>query len=779
MARHPVIAFLAAISLVFSLTACVSGVAKEKIPPRFTGGEAFEQGLVLYVRGELDDAADRINEAIKKNPHDLRARDLAEMIAMERDGHVKNPEERRDIEEKHREMVITEPLGGEEVAMLVAGRHPRIRQAVYTVAAARGRLREANVSVGPEFTLYSRLSPSGFMVSLAQNLFGGLWNRDAALSSAEWEVIQAMAEYARVKNDALYKGIEVYLDLLEAEDTVTILADEVTERERQLAVIRRQVAHGFLPSVETPRIQAHHETAKSVLATMTEERNLARIRLNGFMGRPHEAPLPVRRQRILISQPVNFYQTLSGSVSSRPEIARADAEVGHYRGVKKETETAAPDIDLKAAYGSSSQAAEGDFLTGTSLGIRISAPILVLPLQKARSDRMEAFVRRLEHEARWTEAVMIEEAGRAYQLFSAQQQVLAAQLAQLKTGYLTVWRDEAALRWAGGDSLPVLLNNRSEHLLLRRRALNEYYGLQKAATALQRALGDLPEKVRFEDSAAPTASDQLFDTLTYGPARHGRGLWVWKAPFLDDEKERSFFLDFLEARRIDTLFYSAGFKLLSEKAEALAAFLTAAHARGIKVHALSGAPSWAAEPARAAEYVAAVVAFNKNATRQQARFDAVHLDIEPHADSRWKKDRVGMGYALLDALETAKTEADTAHIPLAIDLPDWYDTIMLKDGNLAEAAMAKADMVALMAYRKNAKSVQNATVGEEYIAANSNQRLWIGLSTDPAHLGGSRRLMSPNFEILLDDTEERLRGKSNTSVAIHDYARYRRLIIEQ
>ena len=86
--------------------------------------------------------------------------------------------------------------------------------------------------------------------------------------------------------------------------------------------------------------------------------------------------------------------------------------------------------------------------------------------------------------------------------------------------------------------------------------------------------------------------------------------------------------------------------------------LREAHAAGLTVEALEGAPIYAlkAHHAEALAVVDAVIAFSRTAADRDA-FDGLHFDIEPHGLYRWRfpESRERMAAGLVEvSLESAK-----------------------------------------------------------------------------------------------------------------------------
>jgi hypothetical protein len=115
-------------------------------------------------------------------------------------------------------------------------------------------------------------------------------------------------------------------------------------------------------------------------------------------------------------------------------------------------------------------------------------------------------------------------------------------------------------------------------------------------------------------------------------------------------------------------------------------------AAGIKLSALGGDPAWVRDHAAALAWLRTVDG--------TGLFDAVHVDVEPHALPAWRSDQVGTAKAYLSLL--AKLAAATA-LPLEADVAFWYGQIVWsKRTNLATEILARVDAVTVMSYRDTA-----------------------------------------------------------------------------
>ncbi|HEY6290498.1 MAG TPA: hypothetical protein VI455_02925 [Terriglobia bacterium] len=203
------------------------------------------------------------------------------------------------------------------------------------------------------------------------------------------------------------------------------------------------------------------------------------------------------------------------------------------------------------------------------------------------------------------------------------------------------------------------------------------------------------DSIGFEPSG--TASQPAYPLLTESaqPAQaqpveaSRRGMWVWDAPpLLGNTAKADEFFTFCDRNRIADIYLAPSYLTAQSESppgrslfridvpEQHRAFLARAHQRGLRVEALLGDPEWAAEKNHegAMAAVEAVLDFNRQAP-SAARFDGVHLDIEPYVlvgfvDLEYRKQLLGEFLELISRCAArVRTEAGTT---LTCDVPWWF-----------------------------------------------------------------------------------------------------------
>jgi hypothetical protein len=213
-------------------------------------------------------------------------------------------------------------------------------------------------------------------------------------------------------------------------------------------------------------------------------------------------------------------------------------------------------------------------------------------------------------------------------------------------------------------------------------------------------------QVQASSSARPAAAS--------GPARQA---WVWHPPAAQTlvPATRGYGVTQL------LVWVSPGFSHNASTIAYLRGLRQVANAHGQTLTALCGDPSWAQTPG-----VAGAWAREVNATNM---FAGLHLDIEPHALPAWQTKRESLAEGLLKALRAVKSGV---RLPVAADIPYWYNTVPAGDGQSLDVAVMRAvDSVTLMSYRNHASDVLSISGPEMAHAASLHKPAFIGISVAP------------------------------------------------
>lgn len=232
-----------------------------------------------------------------------------------------------------------------------------------------------------------------------------------------------------------------------------------------------------------------------------------------------------------------------------------------------------------------------------------------------------------------------------------------------------------------------------------------------------------------------------------------RAAWIWYPEahaMTQDGAAAAAAVEFLGTKGIGTVYLYAdatgGRTVLEGDPDAYRRLIRRLHESGLRVHALLGS-AWL----RTHEYVLPgqrhkalamlrrVLDYNA-ASRRTERFDAVSLDIEPHALPQWRSRRLEL---LRDFLDTGRELVALRHesgqrLPIGAAVPFWLDGIPLEwRGRMrpaSEHVIELFDYVALMDYRTKAEGpgglIDNAA-SELAFARRVGRRVVIGVEVTP------------------------------------------------
>ncbi|MCE1229290.1 MAG: hypothetical protein LWX11_07375 [Firmicutes bacterium] len=230
-------------------------------------------------------------------------------------------------------------------------------------------------------------------------------------------------------------------------------------------------------------------------------------------------------------------------------------------------------------------------------------------------------------------------------------------------------------------------------------------------------------------------------------------IWVWEKEMLrllDEPSFREATLIQLKHHRITTLYlyadrYGHRDPLLDER-PALQDLMRQLHQKGFRVEALLGSAflkTWEyilPDKAGAAKAMVQHV-LDYNATAPiEARFDGLHLDIEPYALDEWNaQSREGLCRLYLDRATDWVGMARKANLPIGAAIPFWYDGFKVTWNAVLKPMNAHVqdlfDYVALMDYRNKSQGPDGIIAhGQDEIAYGSfiSKAVVIGVETGPA-----------------------------------------------
>ena len=209
------------------------------------------------------------------------------------------------------------------------------------------------------------------------------------------------------------------------------------------------------------------------------------------------------------------------------------------------------------------------------------------------------------------------------------------------------------------------------------------------------------------------------------------GLWVWNTKELFDPASewRPKLLALIARWKLTEVYlqlpHQDGDKRLGDwndeaRRAAMAALVRELHGAGVAVHALDGA-AWLALPESRGELVVLATSVRDYNAAQPAvaRFDAVHLDVEPYLLPNWGgRRRPELAASLVEGLTA--TRQVLGALPLWLDIPFWYDSTEQTTVETGErAGCAKRDLlrelfrladgIGVMSYRTRADGADGLT----------------------------------------------------------------------
>lgn len=231
-----------------------------------------------------------------------------------------------------------------------------------------------------------------------------------------------------------------------------------------------------------------------------------------------------------------------------------------------------------------------------------------------------------------------------------------------------------------------------------------------------------------------------------------KAIWIWEEDtfrLLDDHEWREETLSRLQGDGFNTLYLYAdsfqGRTPISNERELYERTIARAHEQGFRVEALLGSAYLEtnryvmpdkSDDARA--MIERVITYN-SASTAGARFDAIHLDIEPYTLPEWKENRQSVVEYFVDAAEEWCGIARNGKSPVEIGaaIPFWFDGVERDEGTLASALQEMFDYVALMDYRDTAEGgdgiIEHAR-REIELASGIDRKVIIGIETGASEL---------------------------------------------
>ncbi|NOY43110.1 MAG: hypothetical protein GXP26_14920 [Planctomycetes bacterium] len=245
----------------------------------------------------------------------------------------------------------------------------------------------------------------------------------------------------------------------------------------------------------------------------------------------------------------------------------------------------------------------------------------------------------------------------------------------------------------------------------------------------------------FVGTASITLNAPLF-------AQNFRSAWMWKAPthpygtanVIGDLAKEAEMISYFGAWGFDRIYASLGDTPLTDPTS-IARWNAALDDVGMDSQKLHGIVI--PNPTSLANLVQTqLIDFNVSRADPRERFDAVHLDIEPHASAAWQggtpAERRDLLFDLRDTYVAARSQLDNngaGEVKIYADLPVWYDSSSSigwldtadRDQWFADIGVP-LDGITLMAFERDTLSSITSGVGWE--VANFNGEVRVGLNAN-------------------------------------------------
>jgi len=157
-------------------------------------------------------------------------------------------------------------------------------------------------------------------------------------------------------------------------------------------------------------------------------------------------------------------------------------------------------------------------------------------------------------------------------------------------------------------------------------------------------------------------------------------------------------------------------------------FLRLAHAAGVEVYALDGAPDAHLQNSALLGRIALVAAFNRD--HPQLAFSGFQLDVEPYLQKDFSLDQARHVASYLALLNDARRQAGPA-MPLSAAIPFWFAQVATAGRDLAQEVLQRVDEVVIMAYRREYEQV--VQISTPILAAGewAGKPVWLGIELTP------------------------------------------------
>jgi len=339
---------------------------------------------------------------------------------------------------------------------------------------------------------------------------------------------------------------------------------------------------------------------------------------------------------------------------------------------------------------------------------------------------------------------------------------------------LTVERDTLKKRGEAGLIVGTELITK-EALLLNREVntylvmMDTYKNMLTNYFLLLKALGvrEIPWLLRLTTTPAQAT------TRRFKPEMPMTFAYVWRSTFLGDRQKEEEFIDQLKLTGIKGIYLSFNgqqierFFKTEEGEKELQSFMKRLKEEGITVQALFGENTWIFPENRRKLLKIIQLVESYNLKYPFAKFDGIHLDIEPHSLPLWEKEKERFAEYYIKTLQDVKFVSNDK---VYADISYKYINERIGAKNLAEEVLQTVDGVSVMAYTTNLLKLRG--IAEDYrdLAKIYRKDLTIALSVEkgqPATISFYHKPWSSFMEAI-----RVLREVGIKKVAFQDFTNY-------
>jgi len=346
----------------------------------------------------------------------------------------------------------------------------------------------------------------------------------------------------------------------------------------------------------------------------------------------------------------------------------------------------------------------------------------------------------------------------------------------LKKEYEALSVEMETLKKRGEAGLIVGTDLLSKEALLLNRSVSTYLVMMDTYKnmltnyfLLLKALGvrEIPWLLRFRTAQAYGPSRVPLETpLLYA--------YVWNSRFLGDREAEDRFLRELSLMGIKGIYLSFDGRQIErffgseEGMKELQSFMQRLRAGGVTAQVLLGENTWI-YPENRKKLLRIVNLVEKyNLTYPFARFEGIHLDVEPHSLPEWEREKERLAAYYIQTLKDVKFVSNDR---VFADVSYKYAKERIGSRNLAEEVLQAVDGVSVMAYTTDLLKLREIAADYRALAQIYGKDLTIALSVEKSQPSSISFFYRPWGEF--QKALELLREVGIDKVALQDYSGYR------